>query len=622
MRNGSTDLFAHKTISIINPFVSNYLPKGAHLFSTDTAFCYPEGGLLVAGVESKLFIELKDREGRGISSEGKILNSSEQEVASFRTGGSGTTITSLMPQSSQNYFLSFDRLKVRLPKPQEKGAILQVKRADNSSVELAITGNIKDDLWCDILTSDGSFIVRKNVKCQKALRLNSEDLKGYKFLALLRNQKGEILSHRYFVNATNRINNDLVVTSGKKKFGLRDSVDIAIKGIQRLRNVTVSVAKSCLVSDQSINKDIAINDLLLKCEIPDYSQRRNNLAKLPELKGEFVTGKIINPETGEPIVKERFMLNFVGNVAEFQLAETDSLGQFCFETNRFGKEEMVIQPFSADTTKLNYKVLLDEVYCKRLSGKKMSSLYMDSIRAELINNAIVNMQVNTLYEAYQDDQKIQNKLPGVMSFYGHPPVKSVIERFIELPTTEEVVREVVPFAALRLSKGKYRFRVYEDNSMYPREGETLAFVDGVPIRNVQDILDIAPQDLERVEVVNLDYYLEDECLGRLLCFYTRNTDMADMAFDHRIFRQVHQGYLNTYRYAGPVYETKEQKESRLADYRNVLYFNTFDQLSSNNEINFRCYTSDEASVYTIVVKGIDEHGQEVEMRKQFSTKSL
>ena len=372
-------------------------------------------------------------------------------------------------------------------------------------------------------------------------------------------------------------------------------------------SLTVSVVKKCLYSPmcKPLKKSIVNPDLSIE-----------NI-KVPEYKGEIIKGRVIDLRSNDLITKEKMMLSFVSQNPILKFSETDANGEFIFEANRFGRQEMVIQPYSPDTTKLHYKIELENNFSGNYSKSSFPELSLDTAQVNQINKAIVNMQINTIYASHFVNVAQADSIENMESFYGQPENTIVIDKYIDLPTTEEVVREIVPYVSLRKSKGQYEFRVYEEKSLYPKEGGTLSFVDGVPVRDIERILAIDPKYLEKVDVVNLNYFMKDENLGRLVLFYTRNSDMGNMEFDHRIFRQVYNGYLNSYTYSSPDYSNEELYNSRLADYRNVLYYASIADLQNKKQVDLEFYTSDDTSEYTVVITGINSQGE-----RECATKSF
>ncbi|MBR8536805.1 hypothetical protein KDU71_14620 [Carboxylicivirga sediminis] len=382
------------------------------------------------------------------------------------------------------------------------------------------------------------------------------------------------------------------------------SIDLQEKDWQHLN---VSIIKSCLY--HPVDR--------LKSESHYLKEIEEESIKIPEHRGEIIKGRITNIQSGLPIVNEKMMLSFVGQNPVLKFSVTDSTGGFLFEVNRFGEQEMVIQPYSSDTTKLNYKVTLEDAYSGKYSESKLPDLVLDSATVKEINSAIVNMQIKTIYSAHRPNIATADSIEKMEAFYGEPENTVLIGRYIDLPTTEEVIREIVPSVFLRKSDGEYYVKVYEDKSMYPREGKTMTFVDGVPVNDFKRILNISPEYLERIEVLNLNYYYGDENLGRLLLFFTQDNDMGNMEFDHRIFRQAYKGYLYNYQYRNPDYSREEGMKSRLADYRNLLYYASYSDLDDTKQVDFEFTTGDDVSDYTIIMTGINEKGQKETVSESF-----
>jgi len=389
----------------------------------------------------------------------------------------------------------------------------------------------------------------------------------------------------------------------RDKVKLAWSIDTTLS--EEFKYFTVSVIKSALVYDNTYHP----SDIYAEKGENNTPVPINNATeiKLPELEGEWLTGTITDNESGKNISKEKMVLSFVGNSPIMKFSTTDSMGRFRFIVNKYGKKEMVIQPFHLDTANINYKVTLDPSFSEQYPNTLLDKLVLSKEKALDLNKAIINMQINTIYSSFKPELFLKDSVETDLAFYGKPELKVTIDKFIDLPNVEEVIKEIVPYATIRKQKNQYSFKVYEARSYFPRDGETLTLVDGVPIYNINSVLAINPEDLNRIEVVNLNYYLEDETLGRLLCFFTNEGNMGAMDFDPRIFRQARECYHPSYSYVIPDYSSPEKRKSRLADFRNVLYFGTINDSENNSgELNF--YTGDDKGDYTVVIEAIDSKG--------------
>ena len=621
MQNKDESLYAKKNISIINPFVINSLPKGDKYFSSDTIFTFPEGGILFSGVENKVMIRTYSSSGEYKAIEGKVVDKDNETVTSFKTNVEGYGLFKFTPKKNGVYFYCSDDIRISLPAISKAKVYLQLDKQDSGIYSFKIHGQFKNNVWLDIVSKDGAFNRRYAVPSDGSLFVKDKDLMDKVFFALLVDDKKEILAYRAFSGNKRDELSNIQINTDKQFYGRRKKVNLEIDEIKNLKNISVSVVKSCLLNSNARQfkpNCLSENDALIAMKPSMFISNNERRVFLPEVEGELLTGIITCAETGKPIVGEKFMLNFVSRTPIMKFATTDSLGRFRFVVNRYGKEEMVIQPFSNDSTLLNYKVTIDEGFSFDYGECKNDPLVLDSVNAKRINEAIVNMQINTIYSAFRKSSSLADSIQKLVPFYGIPNASTVINKYIGLPTVEEVVREVVSFTGVRRNNGKYYFKVYEEKSLSPRECKTLAFMDGVPIKNLKNIFEIPPQDLDKIDVVNLSFYLEDEELGYLLCFYSKDNNMADMEFDQRIFRQVHKGFINSYKYKSPNYSDSEVKDSHIADFRNVLYYNTFPHKGSGDNIKLSFFTSDEDTEYTIVVKGINEKGEFVKRALNFN----
>lgn len=409
-------------------------------------------------------------------------------------------------------------------------------------------------------------------------------------------------------------NSGLDVAVNSNAYRKRNEVDLKIALLgqdgEQLKYATVSVVKSSLLYDDEYNPTQSFstkeNISGLTASTDDVGSSKKDLL-MPEMKGEWVTGTITNINTGEPIVDEKMILCFVGDSPIMKFSKTDEEGRFHFEVNEYGKREMVIQPLNLDTAHIDYKVTLDPSYSQQYPESALPELAVSKEKAKDLNKAIVNMQVNTIYSAYLNQVVAEDSVEAKPSFYGNPEILVPIDNFIDLPTIEEVIRELVPFVALRKKKGDYYLKVIEAKSNIQREGNVIIMVDGVPVYDLNNVLLIKPSSLDRIEVMNLNYYLEDVDLGKLVCFYTKDGNMEGIDFDPRIFRQARDCYHSTYAYHSPDYTTDDMKMSRLADFRNCLYFGAID-FEGHVVAELKFTTGDDVGEYTVVIEGIDDKG--------------
>lgn len=110
----------------------------------------PEGGHLVANVENSVGVKLIDNSGKGISfSQGKILDSQEQVVTTFKSNSFGLSKFRFLPETGKEYsvvieFEEGESLRKQVPTPEARGIVLS-------------STSLKDQLLFTLRTNEETF---------------------------------------------------------------------------------------------------------------------------------------------------------------------------------------------------------------------------------------------------------------------------------------------------------------------------------------------------------------------------------------------------------------------------------------------------------------------------------
>ncbi len=638
MRNYNPDFFFTKNIAIINPFTAGSFPEKENAYLSDTLFFFPEGGKLIRNCNNKILVLSVDKFGNPKSVSGEIITPTGKSVLKIETPENGFAIFNLNPQKSGLYLYrsSIDTKKYIVPVGEvlTNRINLQLRKKNNNLIfQLATDENLNASFSegeIHLISQSGDFIESFPLVLKKyeAVSIDPKEIPSGYLCALLIDANNTVLSSRYFSNSENNTAEGLNIKTDKEFYTSRTPVLLSIENFSDLKSVSVSVVKSCLLNDKTkIGKiarpgvlpkqliteqeknGIEENDLLL-CFTPFDTVKTGGVdyAFLPEIKGEIISGNIVNPDDQLPIINESFMLNFVGKHPTMNISKTDSLGRFYFESKRFGEQEIVIQPYKRDTSVLNYKVNLDLAFSTQYSKHKIHPLFIETKNMEKINRAIVNMQVNALYKSYQSFSMLEKAEPEPDCFYGEPEISIKTQDFIELPNMEEVFREIVPNTQLVKKDEKFSIKVSEGDLKYGSGGDSFCMVDGVPIQNQNNIFLMQPKDVEKIDVMNLDFFIREYKISNLVNVTTSRGDMSAFDFDTRLFRQSYNGYFPTYFFNSPDYSVDSLRNSRIPDFRNLLYWNPKVDVNDQKETQVSFYTSDETGVYTIVVEAINHDG--------------
>jgi len=395
------------------------------------------------------------------------------------------------------------------------------------------------------------------------------------------------------------------VTIDKPEYTPREKVKISISATDRSGNpvetdMSVSVAKSAIVSqsgNSGFNGFYLNNGIVAVDSEPRY---------LPELEGHLISGNIRMKVTDEPLKNIDLSLAYIGKTARCQFTKTDNNGQFNFVVRGSGMNEIVIQPLSSDIT--GYYVELNQSFSASFSNFKPSPFFLDSSKIVQINNAIVSMQIQNIYEPFRQNSEVALKT-SVPDFYGRPENTIKMSDYIELTSVREVVKEIIPNVYTLKQNGKYDFKLINKFRGQPFENKPLILVDGVPIYDFEKVLSINSKEIERVDVINTRYFFSENIFDGIVSFITKKGNLSALEFDNSIFRQVYEGCQIPNNFYSPDYNTSVLKESRIPDYRNTLFWKPDLHTMKNGKAEIEFYTSDEKAEYTIVVEGISNDGR-------------
>jgi hypothetical protein len=436
------------------------------------------------------------------------------------------------------------------------------------------------------------------------LKLPSTDTVDWQSKFLIIDDKGTRIREKSVLGGNNE-GLTYTVTINKPEYKPREKVKILISATDRSGNpvetdMSVSVAKSEIASQtgtSGFNGFNLNNGIVAIDSEPRY---------LPELEGHLISGTIRMKVTDEPLKNIDVSLAYVGKTARCQFTKTDNNGQFNFVVRGSGMNEIVIQPLSSDIT--GYYVELNQSFSASFSNFKPSTFFLDSSKIVQINNAIVSMQIQNIYEPFRQNSEVtlKNRVPD---FYGRPENTIKMSDYIELTSVREVVKEIIPNVYTLKQNGKYDFKLINKFRGQPFENKPLILVDGVPIYDFEKVLSINSKEIERVDVINTRYFFSENIFDGIVSFITKKGNLSAMQFDNSIFRQVYEACQLHTEFFSPDYSSTILKNSHIPDYRNTIYWNPDLRTTIKGKTEIEFFTSDEKAEYTIVVEGISNDGE-------------
>jgi hypothetical protein len=414
-------------------------------------------------------------------------------------------------------------------------------------------------------------------------------------------------------NSKKQIN--YVISLEKQQYSPRSNVRLRISATDQTGNpvesdLSVSVAESALVKQSSVAGIIKLNGS------NNSFERTAPKEYLAELEGHLISGHIRQKTSDEPIKNIDISLSFVGKTARCRFTRTDENGEFNFLVKEMGLSEIVIQPLSTDIT--GYYIELNQPFSNSFSNIKTAEFYIDSSDINEINKAIVGAQVTNIYEPFVE--KHEESSSSVPDFFGKPESSVKMSDYIELNSTREIVKEIIPNVYTQKQNGKYDFKLINKFRGQPFENKPLVLVDGIPVYDFEKVLNINSKEIERADVINTRYFYSGNVFDGIVSFITKKGNLSSMEFDNSIFRQVYEGCQVQKFFYSQVYSSEVKKDERLADFRNTLLWKPDLHTDKEGKAEIDFFTSDESSEYTIVVEGITPDGKTGQVSSKFNVK--
>jgi hypothetical protein len=393
---------------------------------------------------------------------------------------------------------------------------------------------------------------------------------------------------------------DLLV-SAANLFSLTDTV----------KNADIDMQITGLPSGINKSGSFGINDQLIflgtENDLKERYGRPETPVNLPEPDGHIISGVIKNSVSGDPLAKENIVLSFVGKTALCRFTKTDENGRFIFVAPEDGIRELVIQPVSSGPDQ--YFIELDNPFPDSFSRSYPNTFTLDTGMLEVINNAVISMQVKRIYDSSLPAKPESPAKTSINDFFGRPDYTTRMSNFIQLASLREAIKEIVPGAVTTSRKGKTVINTIYKNNLQIETRNPLVIVDGVPVFDHEKVLNITGDKIEKIDVLNTEYIISGIALGGIINITTYDGDLSVIEFEKPVFRQEFEAMRGGSDFNCPDYSDLSQKESRIPDFRNTLYWNPEVETDENGHTVIEFYSSDQSGDYRLLVEGFTSDGK-------------
>ncbi|HYK47795.1 MAG TPA: hypothetical protein VEV83_21610 [Parafilimonas sp.] len=651
MKNFSADKYFQKDITIVNTLTKLAAPAKNDSNSYEVGF-FPEGGDLVENIESKVGVKVTDHYGHGINCSGNIVDGNNRTIASFSTFKFGMGSFYFTPQNGQTYkaiIQADDSSFVRaLPPVKAKGYVMHIAGSGEDNITVAVRSNVSEQapVYLVAYSNDGvhaAFMQPTTAGGDASFIMGKKQLPpGITHLVLFNSTKQPVCERLVFLRPQAL---QLQFAADKNVYEKRSAVTLGISAsdsadlslgvylLDSLQGVDHNSILSYLwltselngkidsadyyFSDVNHASDSALDNLLLTQGWSRFKEQSTQplLRFAPEREGHLIEGTVINKNSGAPTANIRVYLSVPGQHFRFATSVSNDSGHVFFDIKDFyGSGELIVQTGKEDSA---YRVEIADPFSNQTSGWLTTPLSLRDDALRQLSQRNVGMQVENAYTINQLN-RFGSPALDTNAFYGVPDSKYFLDDYVRFNTMEEVLREYVVGVDVRIRQGNYSLIAsnYVDHTFF--EKGPLVLIDGVPIFDMNKLIAYNPLKIKKAEVVLKKYYINSLVADGIVSYSTYKGDLDGFQFDPGTIELSYDGLQLQREFYSPQYATTEQKEIRVPDYRNVLYWAPQITTKQDREVSF--YTSDVKGKYIAVIQGIGINGKAGYATTEFEVK--
>ncbi len=525
---------------------------------------FPESGILVHGLTSKVGYKALDANGKGIKIKGKIVNEKGEDIVYFKSNSLGMGSFFLnKADSTATYFAklvsnSDDGISLLypLPKISPLGNVLSIRGGDQKVlIEVSSNYSSDDSIYLKASCRGLDYYELKGKLKQGNLKISlpTDRIPEGIIAFTMMDASGYPLAERLYFNerVENRI--EINISSDKDIYKQRELTKLNIKTTNNDGEVVPSnlsllvLNKEQLGAMQHRRQNILTyfllsSDLKGRIENPGFYFSNASWAKRAHLDALMLTQGWRKYHYTEPIKKILFQaekeLTITGTVGgalfhkkkkevvltlltlgepkSFQRQMTDTLGQFSFDiNNEFGKNlEVLLQSENKSGKKRDYTIAINKNESPDIIFDQVRTIEkIDSITHALVEK---NMERNWVDDAFQLTTEVNELDEVVLKTYNMTPQRhEVIKRYGE--ADEIITGKAIHEKEKKWSYGLYSVLLFSFPAeieirrigqnlyahVYDAQGMTLVVVDGIPVMEYDYSLiqKIPPGEVSSFEII-------------------------------------------------------------------------------------------------------------------------
>jgi TonB-dependent SusC/RagA subfamily outer membrane receptor len=557
MRNFDTEFYFARNIPVTNPVYKTHISPADSkknkrilrrhqnkLKDFDVQFL-PEGGNLVYGLASKVGFKTVNRSGKGVDVSGTILDSEKNQVVHFSTHAKGMGHFIFKPVKGKKYYAIVETddesMKVNLPVPLEKGIVMNVDNSPADIIRVKLTSNrsATNDRYANEVILIGQ--TRGKVHFSQILDLSEDSAEvlvnkylfpsGITQMTVFSSRLIPLAERLVFINHQDYISFDVRSYNRITK----DSLRLQIVSTDNSKNPVRADFSMALLDVDNLDKDRfnynIVNYLMLTSDLKGYvedpefyfensgdftRQALDNLmitqgwrrfnwelvlsGKKPEMKYEIeknltVEGKITRELFEIPLSGCDVRLTIPDRYNDIFYTSSDKNGNFKFNNLVYYDTIHVKIEANKPSGRKNLVIVLPEFkpeevyhYYGDLFLTTSSSRNNKAYRRKMHIETLRRMEEERTREAER------NQIKGI---YGEP---DDVVRGEDIPEGYTNILQALQGRVPGVDIQGTKVIIRGVKTLYGST-DPLYIIDGMPVDNVQNVLNIPIQDVDRIEIL-------------------------------------------------------------------------------------------------------------------------
>ncbi|WP_215225787.1 hypothetical protein [Echinicola shivajiensis] len=360
-----------------------------------------------------------------------------------------------------------------------------------------------------------------------------------------------------------------------------------------------------LIITAPLSKDLSISISKKNPYLPDLKVKRldteihqpRSYELIPELRGHIIKGAISGSQIDTTQV---YFLSAHGKKSDLFLGKPNKNGQVFFEMGAMKDYDFLLLQTEQDTVPFGMSIQHPFAPAPNEELLAFPPLQLAEKDMDLLNDMVISSSTTGYY--FKPEESIgQTIITGFDADRAYH--LDNYNRFADVATT---LKEYVPTVMVRKNGGKYHFKLsnFPEDRMF--KNNPLMLIDAMPVFDSDDLGKHRADSIERIEVVNRNFYILDNIFEGVINIKSYHNDFGGFPIPDRAlyleYPKIQQAV--DWKFNSPL----KEEEDRLPDFRTILFWDENIHVDEEGKAKIKFTTSQIPGEYEIKVSSISSDG--------------